>query len=207
MALQSKAGIICRSTVPPGTCAALKVAHMPEYLTERNWHRDFINTSVWELGLPATQENYENCAITLQRLLTQCKTTQLIASDALVVRDSSVTEMAKLMRNSMLAVRVAVCNEYEEFCRTIGIDYEEVRKLATADPRIGSSHTQVPGPDGKRGFGGTCLPKDLKALIGEMTRAGVNPLVLAACCNRNDCVDRCEQDWMQSGRSVSVARK
>lgn len=196
--------IICRSTVPPGTCEALGIAHMPEYLTEKNWHNDFINMSTWELGLPFPYvSDYAQCAQDIQRLLSLCKHEGIISSDHLIVQDSKTTEMAKMMRNTMLAVRIAVCNEYEQFCRVRGIDYEEVRKLATSDPRIGSSHTQVPGPDGKRGFGGTCLPKDLKALIGEMMNAGITPFVLSACSIRNDFIDRPDRDWIETGRSVS----
>ncbi len=195
--------VICRCTVPPGTCEKLGVAHMPEYLTERNWQNDFALSPTWELGLPLGLD-YDKCAFDMQSLLIQCKQSQLIISDRLILQDTKVTEMAKLMRNSMLAVRIAVCNEYEQFCRAIGINYEDVRLLATSDSRIGSSHTRVPGPDGKRGFGGTCLPKDIKALIAEMMSAGVTPFVLSAACIRNDQIDRPEQDWMENGRSTSI---
>ena len=77
--------------------------------------------------------------------------------------------------------------------------------MALQDPRVGSSHTNVPGHDGKRGYGGTCLPKDLKALVYEMqSTPGVEPLVLRACDTRNDQIDRPSQDWKQPGRSVPL---
>lgn len=199
--------IIVRSTVPPGTCERLGVLHMPEYLTERNWERDFKATSCWELGIPTSigPNAYSAYAHQIQRLLTRCKEANVIDSDELKLEHTDVTEMAKYMRNSMLATRIAVCNEYEAFCRARNIDYESVRQLACRDPRIGSSHTQVPGPDGKRGFGGTCLPKDLKALRHEMIKAGLDPMVLTACDMRNDVIDRPERDWYIPGRSVSEA--
>jgi len=201
--------IIVRSTVPPGTCEELRVCHMPEYLTERNWPSDFVATKTWELGIPtATTFDSAQCARTLQGILTNCVERGLLASDTLVLNHSSVTETAKYMRNVMLAVRVGVCNEFETFCRAKKIDYEEVRKLVTSDARIGSSHTQVPGPDGKRGFGGTCLPKDLKAITTEMMLAGAAPMILMATANRNDLIDRPGMDWMADvGRSISSSTK
>lgn len=201
--------IIVRSTVPPGTCERLGVLHMPEYLTERCWLQDFRATRVWELGIPAiiAPNLYQAYSFRMQRLLTSCRQANVIVSDELRVAHSDVTEMAKYMRNTMLAARIALCNEYEAFCRAKNIDYESVRQLATADPRVGASHTQVPGPDGKRGFGGTCLPKDLKALCQEMTAAGVHCGVLAACDDRNERFDRTQRDWLVPGRSVSAVKK
>lgn len=199
--------IVVRSTVPPGTCERLRVCHMPEYLTEQNWHHDFITTPRWELGCPATfsPQQREHATATLKHVLTECKINGALASDELIVCDScSTTEMAKYMRNVMLAVRISLCNELETYCRAKNINYNDVRALATADSRIGSSHTMVPGPDGLRGYGGTCLPKDLKALTAEMTKIGCTPHILQASSVRNDTVDRPEKDWMGDvGRAVS----
>jgi UDPglucose 6-dehydrogenase len=196
--------IIVRSTVPPGTCEELQVYHMPEYLTEKNWPSDFLATQTWEFGIPTVFDEQGGCVFTLQRVLTNCVQNGVLKSDNLVLNHTSVTETAKYMCNVLLAVRVGVCNEFEAFCRVKDIDYDAVRRLATSDPRIGSSHTQVPGPDGKRGFGGTCLPKDLKAMMTEMMLAGTQPMILMATSNRNDLLDRPNKDWMHDvGRSVS----
>jgi nucleotide sugar dehydrogenase len=204
--ISESVGIIVRSTVTPGTCEELQVCHMPEYLTERNWPNDFVATKTWELGIPTeTKFDFNHLALTLQGILTSCVRHNLLVSDNLVLNHSNVTETAKYMRNVLLAVRVGVCNEFEAFCRAKGIDYEDVRKLVTSDPRIGSAHTQVPGPDGKRGFGGTCLPKDLKAITTEMMLAGAPPMILMATSNRNDLIDRTAKDWM-SDRSISSTK-
>lgn len=74
-------------------------------------------------------------------------------------------ETIKYFRNCFLATKVSFCNEIEEFCQRKGIEYETVRALATINPRIGSSHSHVPGPDGKRGFGGIYFPKDTAARL------------------------------------------
>ena len=200
----STSGIIVRSTVPPGTCEALKIIHMPEYLTERNWRDDFRMNPVWHVGVPTEVcFDYESACRHLQLILTACKRENVIRSDEIELEHTSATEMTKYMRNCMLAARVALCNEIESFCRAKRISYKDVRRMALQDPRVGSSHTNVPGHDGQRGYGGTCLPKDLKAMVYEMNKTEVAPLVLQACDTRNDSIDRPSQDWKQIGRSVS----
>ena len=84
-----------------------------------------------------------------------------------------------------------------------GINYENVRELATRDKRIGSSHTNVPGHDDKRGFGGTCFPKDTSALLYEMNQMNMKSYVLSSVVHRNMEVDRNEMDWNKNkGRCV-----
>lgn len=199
--LNAKSKIIIRSTVPPGTCEKLQVAHMPEYLTEAHWEQDFINCVEWHLGVD--QSNTE-LAAKFGELLRVCKASNVIKSDKLIVKPTKVTETTKYFKNAMLAVRVSLCNEFEEYCRAINVDYNDVRDMFTSDPRIGRSHTMVPGHDGQRGFGGTCLPKDVSGLIVAMLEAGVAPTVLYAVKTRNETVDRPDCDWLQNlGRAVS----
>ncbi len=77
--------------------------------------------------------------------------------------DRKTAEMTKYMSNCFLAMKVVFCNEMYEFCFENGINYTELRELWLNDPRIGRSHTFV-YPD-KRGFGGSCFPKDTKAMV------------------------------------------
>ena len=181
---------------------------MPEYLTERNWREDFRQNPVWHVGVPTeTCFDYISACHLLQDVFTMCKRSGAICSDELELEHSSATEMTKYMRNCMLAARVALCNEFESFCRASGIRYEAVRRMALQDARVGSSHTDVPGHDGRRGYGGTCLPKDLKAIVHEMDQAtDCSPMVLRACDTRNDLIDRPKQDWKEVGRSVSTTK-
>ena len=70
------------------------------------------------------------------------------------------------------------------------------------DDRIRPSHTIVPGPDNRKGFGGTCFPKDTSALKAEMDKIGMKSYVLDAAVRRNDEVDRPDKDWAaDKGRS------
>lgn len=73
--------------------------------------------------------------------------------------------LTKYLRNSFLATKVAFFNEVFDFCENTGLSYDKIAEMVGIDDRITSSHMQVPGPDGERGFGGACFPKDTKALL------------------------------------------
>ena len=73
--------------------------------------------------------------------------------------------MTKYVRNCFLATKVAFFNDIHKLCETVNVNYNNVANLTSMDRRIGSSHMQVPGPDGELGFGGACFPKDTKALV------------------------------------------
>ncbi|MBR19640.1 MAG: hypothetical protein CMA64_05795 [Euryarchaeota archaeon] len=73
--------------------------------------------------------------------------------------------LTKYLRNSFLATKVAFFNEVYDFCATTNIDYKKIANLVGIDERITESHMQIPGPDGERGFGGACFPKDTMALL------------------------------------------
>jgi UDPglucose 6-dehydrogenase len=83
------------------------------------------------------------------------------------------------------------------------VEWDKALEGFVSDPRIGNSHTQVPGHDGKLGFGGTCFPKDINALITLGKELGVNMNTLEAAWETNLEV-RPEQDWKDlKGRAVS----
>ena len=219
--------VVVRSTVPPGTCRELGVAFMPEFLTEGNWQEDFKCTKDWIVGAddPSTLYGYEATVMKetfiskLQRLLTFAVQSGNIKSDNMTVTNTQEAEMCKYVRNCFLATKVGFFNEIHHACRLANIDYGMVRTLVVRDERIGSSHTAVPGPDGKLGFGGTCLPKDTNAMIQFMLsknkricEEGVDfpraythyPCkILGAVRDRNDTVDRTCRDWAKdTGRST-----
>jgi UDPglucose 6-dehydrogenase len=72
-------------------------------------------------------------------------------------------------------------NEMAELAGRLGVSWEPVRQALVLDPRIGDGHLRVPGPDGQRGFGGSCLPKDMAALVALGAEVDVAlPVVEAA---------------------------
>jgi len=93
--------------------------------------------------------------------------------------------------------------EYYDLAEKLGADWNQIVEGVVADPRIGNSHSKVPGHDGKRGFGGTCFPKDINAIIEFSKNNNVEMNTLEAAWKTNLRV-RPEQDWKQlKGRAVS----
>ena len=88
-------------------------------------------------------------------------------------------QITKYAANVMLAGQIALANEIEEICRRHGVRYRGIMHALRMDPRIGKN-IEVPGPDGKRGYGGRCFPKDLSALIMCAEDTGYNALLLKA---------------------------
>ena len=184
--------IIIRSTVPVGTCDALEVYHLPEFLTEKNWRQDFVETDQWVLGSPSSHDDQDQGRVhsLFTSLITNAFEFYAIQSPQINFCSNVEAEMVKHYRNTFLSVKVSYCNELAQFCRLKGIEYNRVRQIATADKRIGDSHTQVPGPDGLKGFGGKCFPKDSKSLLYEMRKVGMKAPVLAGVLQRNREEDR-----------------
>lgn len=194
-----KGGIIIRSTVPVGFCENHSVYFMPEFLTERNAEQDFINSPQWILGGPRNEKITSDFSFLIQKAFEY----QKIRSNLIIWMDSKEAECVKYFRNNFLALKVSFCNEIYDFCQKLDINYAIISQIACSDERIGTSHIQVPGIDGHRGFGGTCLPKDNASLIHQFNQYQVECPILKSIQSRNDELDRPEQDWKTDyGRSI-----
>ena len=199
--LKYKGYIICKSTVPVNTCDNLNINFCPEFLTEKNYKYDFINTSEWMLGL------LNKCDLKLKELFSKminiAYKNRKIKSNKIIYLKNNEAEMVKLFKNSYLATKVSFCNEMYEYCEKKNINYNTVRNNVILDTRIGESHTLVPGHDNKFGFGGTCLVKDINNLKYDMELNNNNCLILKSVIKRNDTIDRQGKDWMlNKGRAV-----
>ena len=190
--------IAIKSTIPPGTtnrlnkeCEYVSVIFNPEFLTEANFIEDFRNQSRIIIGgeRPSTTK--------LRQVYS------LAFPDAKIVKTGSITaEMVKYMTNTFLATKVSFANEMFEICESLGIDYDKVVEYSTYDDRLGKSHWAVPGPDGHYGFGGSCFPKDINALIKVAKKLDIEPNVLIGAWSTNLDV-RPEADWEElKGRAV-----
>ena len=208
----TKSKIVIRSTVPVGTSENLGVNFMPEFLTEKNWQSDFYNNNLWVFGMDnmndvtqtGTVMNFNENLNLFRNLLGRAKEFDKIKENAVTFTSTKNAEAIKYGRNSFLATKVSFFNEMQEFCVRNDLNYEVVRSLICVDSRIGDSHSQVPGPDGKRGFGGTCFPKDVSSMLYQMKKSKVQTMVLKNVKNRNEKVDRPEKDWKDNkGRAVS----
>ncbi len=191
---------LVRSTVVPGTCSKLQnefknlnIVFNPEFLTERSAHFDFINQSRVILGGEKTLTSRVK-ALYNDRF-----------GDYLPVIETTfeTAELIKYMNNLFFATKVSFLNEMKLISDKIDANWDTAVEGFILDGRIGHSHLSVPGPDGKLGFGGSCFPKDIQALIAFCDKIDVKPNVLIGAWKTNLFV-RPEKDWEQlKGRAVS----
>jgi len=166
----TSATIIIRSTVPVGYTDSMRdsnrlhLVFQPEYYGETYKHpfADPHNRSWITLGGLANDT---------------CKVADLyqtvFTSDIIIHQtDAKTAELAKYMENCFYATKVVFCNQFYDFAKRVGVDYHKLREAWLLDPRIGSSHTFV-YPD-NRGYGGSCLPKDMSAMIYQADDVDVN---------------------------------
>ena len=193
--------VVIKSTVPPGTTYRLQqetsqfidVIFNPEFLTEANHIEDFKNQKRIVLG-------GDNCKESLEKIKTMYM--KQFPEVPYVICGSLEAEITKYFCNCYLATKVSFANEMRQLCDSLNADYNRVVEASVYDTRIGTSHFSVPGPDGKRGFGGSCFPKDVNAMIYMMDEVGVKPQVLRAVWEKNLEV-RPEKDWEKlKGRAV-----
>ena len=190
--------IVLRSTVPPGTSEELGVSFMPEFLTEANWKQDFFNCKQWVFGAGDEDIRQE-----FSKLIQLAMKNGVISNDTVLFVGRNEAELIKYVRNNFLALKISFFNEINELCKITDIRYESVRQGVQGDPRIGISHTGVPGYDGHYGFGGTCLPKDTSSLLEFMTEQSMESYIVKAMVNRNSIVDRPEKDWKNDPRAFT----
>ena len=114
---------------------------------------------------------------------------------------SCESELVKYTANCFLATKVGFFNMIFAFAKTMNLDYHRVLEAVLSDPRIGDSHPQVPGPDGDLGFGGTCFPKDVNALIKTLEKNGVSPNILESVWEDNMNY-RSNWDWAKNESAV-----
>lgn len=194
--------IIIRSTVIPGTCDSLNCYFMPEFLTEENFIEDFINNPCWIFGLLNSDKD-DIFKKKIYELINIAYDAKRIKSNEISFINNKEAELVKYFKNCYLATKVSFCNEMYSICNKLNISYDTVKNLVVKDTRITNSHTNVPGPDGKFGYGGTCFPKDVSALNTFMRNNDIQSYLLDATQRRNLEIDRKEKDWESNiGRSV-----
>lgn len=173
--------LILRSTVKVGFTKEMvkkyhkKIVFQPEYYGETVAH-PFINLSDRSWISFGGEQDAIDMAIEVYQ--------SVINSNVKIYQaDSDTVEMAKYMENSYLATKVIFCNEMYDVCEKLGISYNKAREIWIADPRIGSSHTFV--YKNNRGYGGSCLPKDISSIVNQAEENGLDPKLLKAVININ----------------------
>ena len=190
---------LLRSTVTPGTTRKLQIAFNnlnivfnPEFLTERSAKFDFINQARFIIGgsVKDTDKVEELFKWRFGKSIPVIKT------------NYETAEMVKYMNNCFNATKISFMNEMKQISDSCGVIWDDAVEAFLRDGRVGHSHIRVPGPDGKLGFGGSCFPKDIQAMINFAENVGVEPDVLRGAWEKNLDV-RPEEDWKRlKGRAV-----
>lgn len=170
--------VITKSTVPVGTAAKVRsaikertatefsVCSNPEFLKEGAAVDDFMKPDRVVLGVDS-----DRAATIVRELYSPFVRT----GNPLIVMDIASAELTKYAANAMLATRISFMNQIAALCEKVGADVTLVRKGMGSDPRIGR-HFLFPGP----GYGGSCFPKDVRALVKTAAENGVSLDVLNA---------------------------
>ena len=175
--------VVTKSTVPVGTArkvratiqeeldkrgvdVAFDVASNPEFLKEGNAIKDFMSPDRVVVGIESDRA---------KNILTRLYKPFLINNFRVIFMDIPSAEMTKYASNSMLATRISFMNDIANLCECVGADVNMVRQGIGSDTRIGRKFLYA-----GCGYGGSCFPKDVKALIKTADDCGYSMEVLKA---------------------------
>lgn len=203
--------VILKSTVPPEalggwnkTCSNLELVFNPEFLRELTALSDFQQSNRIILGTHAGCSPSEK-----EYNLKRVELLFTIRFPEVPIYWTSYAEasLVKYFTNTFFCTKLSLLNEFAQICEKYGLDFNTVFEKVMLDQRIGRSHFQVPGHDGKKGFGGHCFPKDINGYLNIARQAGVLPTVSEAAWEKNLEV-RSERDWeSEIGRAVSKKKE
>lgn len=147
---------VVKSTVLPQHLVGFDVLYNPEFLSRATAEQDFVNPPMVIIGGDRGNE-----------LLQVYRKYSRVNINKTFLTDIKTACLAKYMMNSFYATKITFMNQMYDVAQTMGVDFAEVGNILQQHPWMGTHHFQVPGPDGSRGFGGPCLPKDTEALVKE----------------------------------------
>ncbi len=189
--------VVTKSTVPVGTATSVAAElqksakypfHLcsnPEFLKEGAAVEDFMSPDRVVIGIDSAHA---------RRVMTELYAPFVRTGKPVILMDIRSAEMTKYAANGMLATRISFINEIANLCEKVGANVDFVRKGIGSDSRIGQSFL-FPGP----GYGGSCFPKDVKALTRTAAELGVPLDVLAGVESANE-----RQKHMLAGKVSSA---
>jgi len=179
--------IVIKSTVEPGTCKKLQdkysipVLSNPEFLTERYAFKDFMDPrciiiggdkeernllkNFYEIGFPSNNDHGKEYNYYLT--------------------DSTTSELIKYTTNCFFSVKISFMNEMKQICDKAGGNWNDLVEGFVKEGRVFPEHLDVPGHDGKLGFGGKCLPKDLSAMVEYAQQYGIQSIIMKSAQDKN----------------------
>ncbi len=170
--------VVTKSTVPVGTAekvraairaetdAPFQVCSNPEFLKEGDAIEDFMKPDRVVLGVDSAEA---------REVMAELYAPFVRTGNPILFMDIPSAEVTKYAANAMLATRISFMNQIADLCERVGADVSNVRKGIGSDRRIGSAFL-FPGP----GYGGSCFPKDVKALVSTAREMGMEPTILEA---------------------------
>lgn len=190
---------IIKSTILPGTTTKLQTQYpnlsiifSPEFLTERTAKLDMLTQARIVLG------GDSDLTSKVEELFKQ-----RFMNKHIIKTDSTTAELIKYMNNTFFATKVSIINEFKLLADKLGANWDDALYGFASDGRVGDSHLHVPGPDGRLGYGGTCFPKDVNALI-TLAKELDTPLNTIEGGWKTNLEVRPEKDWEKDkGRAVS----
>ena len=184
--------VVIKSTIEPETTnklvskyPTLSFCHNPEFLTARTAFVDFHNQTHIVLGKGI------NCSDMDIAVLSNFYNTYYPTAE-ISICSSLESESMKLFCNSFYASKIMLFNEYYLLCKKNGSNFNVIQDLMLKNKWINPMHTNVPGPDGKLGYGGACFPKDTLALCHYMKENNTAYKVLASVVEERNMVRDCE---------------
>lgn len=156
--------VIIKSTVTPNFiqeagCTISNLVYNPEFLSEANSKHDFVNPDMLVIGsnsvlaVNAVEQLYQKHSLCYPAPVVRCS-----------LKEAS---FIKYGINTFLALKVTYFNQLKELTDLESTSFTKIVNAIASDPRVGSSHTRVPGFDGNAGYGGPCFPKDVNAFVHQ----------------------------------------
>jgi len=194
--------LIIKSTSLPGTTKKMgqkypKVNFVmnPEFLTQKNANADFLKPFRTVIGCDNSDVGFR-----VQKLYE----TILPKDQRYFIMSSTSAELTKYMSNIILASKVLLANEFYDLAQKVEANYLDIRSAVEADPRVGT-HLGVPAPDGDRGFGGACFPKDTIGILGLAKKLGIDMSALQAVWDKNLKI-RKNRDWEEMPQAFKKSK-
>jgi UDPglucose 6-dehydrogenase len=167
--------VVLKSTILPGTTERFqalypqhRILFNPEFLTQTTADFDMQHPNRQIVGY--TPESRRDAELVMG-ILPRAPFEKIVPA--------KVAETVKYFGNAFYALKVAYANQMYDVCAKMGIDYEQVKECAKAEPMVGTTHLEI-HHQGYRGYGGKCLPKDTRSIIQLAERLGVDLSVLKA---------------------------
>jgi UDPglucose 6-dehydrogenase len=147
---------VVKSTVLPKYIKEFDVIFNPEFLSRATYKEDFVNPPYLIISGNKAED-----------LLEIYKNHSIVNTSRSYIVDLETASLIKYTANAFFALKVTYMNAMFDVANKLGADYNKMVEILSTNSKMGDDHFRVPGPDGARGFGGPCLPKDTEALVKE----------------------------------------